>query len=140
MRVGFTGTSLGMAPPQREALAALLLELGASEVHHGDGVGADAELHAIARGLGLVVVLHPPTDPKKRAFCRAERVEPERPYLDRNRDIVDASTLLIAAPGEQAGERLRSGTWATVRYAQKRGRRILVVRPDGRREERPPRG
>ena len=35
---------------------------------------------------------------------------------------------------EQEGERLRSGTWATVRYARKKGRRVIVVRPDGSRD------
>jgi predicted Rossmann fold nucleotide-binding protein DprA/Smf involved in DNA uptake len=56
-----------------------------------------------------------------------------RPFLRRNRDIVDACQLLIVAPGEEA-ERRRSGTWATYRYARTVGRALLVVFPDGRTE------
>jgi predicted Rossmann fold nucleotide-binding protein DprA/Smf involved in DNA uptake len=50
--------------------------------------------------------------------------------LDRNRDIVDAAAVLIAAPKEMT-ETLRSGTWATVRYARKQGKQVWIVWPDG---------
>jgi hypothetical protein len=48
----------------------------------------------------------------------------------RNHDIVDETELLIACPGELA-EAVRSGTWATVRYARKLGRPIVIFWPDG---------
>ena len=41
-----------------------------------------------------------------------------------------ATDTLVAAPKEDE-EVVRSGTWATVRYARKAGRVVLVVRPDG---------
>jgi hypothetical protein len=105
-RVGFTGTSRGMTEAQRGAAAALR-ELGdVAEAHHGDCVGADAEFHALCQNLGIPVVIHPPSDPKKRAHCQGGQVLPERPYLDRNRAIVDAGDVLLAAPAEQEGERL----------------------------------
>jgi len=45
--------------------------------------------------------------------------------LDRNRFMVEyASTLLAVYNGEQRG-----GTAATVRYAQKMGREIIVIDP-----------
>ena len=47
------------------------------------------------------------------------------------RDLEYSRTVLIAAPAEQEGERLRSGTWATVRYARRLGRRVVLVCPDG---------
>jgi len=54
---------------------------------------------------------------------------PKEP-LARNRDIVNMSDILIAAPGEKA-EVLRSGTWATIRYARKMSRKLLVIYPKG---------
>lgn len=50
-------------------------------------------------------------------------------------DIVDATAVLVACPKEEEGEELRSGTWATVRYARRRHRPVYVVRPSGRVEE-----
>lgn len=48
--------------------------------------------------------------------------------LDRNRFMVDhASTLLAVYNGTQ-----RSGTGATVRYAQKKGREIFIIDPTSR--------
>lgn len=138
MRIGITGTSSDMTPAQRAALEAILRELGATELHHGDCVGADADAHAVAVGLGITVVVHPPEDARKRAYCQATRVEPPKPYLDRNRAIVDATTVLVATPWEQTGEHLRSGAWATVRYARRRGRRVVIVRPDGARQDSGP--
>jgi hypothetical protein len=135
MRVGFTGTSRGMTEAQRLAVAAVLRGLtGVEAGHHGDCVGADAEFHALCAELHITVVIHPPADPKKRAWCQGSRLEPEKPHPDRNHDIVNATDILVAAPAEPAGERLRSGTWATVRYARKRGRPIVIVRPDGTRQ------
>ncbi len=46
--------------------------------------------------------------------------------LDRNRDIVAAVSILIAAP-ETDIEEQRSGTWATVRYARKKGIPVVIV-------------
>jgi predicted Rossmann fold nucleotide-binding protein DprA/Smf involved in DNA uptake len=59
-----------------------------------------------------------------------EVAEPDE-YLKRNRAIVDGSEILVATPKEEDGEALRSGTWATVRYARKMGRVIYIVRPSG---------
>lgn len=55
---------------------------------------------------------------------------PEEAFLKRDHRIVDVTDKLIAAPG-QAAEVLRSGTWATVRYAVKIGRPGLTVYPGG---------
>lgn len=65
-----------------------------------------------------------------RAFCKGAVVtyKPE-PYLDRNHYMVDRCNLLIACP--EGIEALRSGTWATVRYARKRPRNHLIIYPDG---------
>jgi hypothetical protein len=126
--VGFTGTQRGMTPNQ---LSVVRFYLDPYEwVHHGDCIGADAQFHQAARRKGHPVDRHPPDNPSKRAFCDFDRDNREKPYLDRNHDIVDASSFMIVAPGEMQ-EQLRSGTWATFRYARKTGTKWVVVFPDG---------
>lgn len=127
MRIGFTGTQCGMSDWQKRQLKELLVLLGAAELHHGDCIGADAEAHEIAKRLKLRVVVHPPDDPKKRAFVTdADEWRQPLPYLVRNREIVDATFILIAAPlSDQM--RVRSGTWATWRYAKSKGRDTRIL-------------
>ena len=124
--VGFTGTRQGMTSAQAEVVATLLK---AGVLHHGDCVGADAQAHAIARENGLGVVIHPPTSTSLRAFCKGDLSWPLKPYLQRNRDIVDSTQELVATPA--GPEEQRSGTWSTIRYARKRGKPVTVVYPDG---------
>lgn len=135
-RVGFTGTRKGLTGYQRHELFQVLDELRKPpfEFHHGDCVGADEEAAGLAQQLGYRIVIHPPENKWYRAFCSADQILAEKPYLDRNRDIVDASDLVIACPG---GEKmvLRSGTWATVRYALKQGKHTIIIHPSGRRKE-----
>ena len=131
--VGFTGTQRGMTEKQELEVTAQLILLqqdGYGIFHHGDCIGADSQAHDIAKKLGYDIVLHPPDENYKRAFRTkgAVRIEPVRPYLLRNRDIVASSTFLIAAPKTEL-EELRSGTWTTVRYARKAGIFVKVVLP-----------
>lgn len=51
----------------------------------------------------------------------------------RNHDIVDATEWLIATP--KKFEEIRSGTWATVRYAKKVKKPVTIIWPDGSIEE-----
>jgi len=132
IKVGFTGTQVGMTEFQKATLKNKLIELIESvpnsllvptypkiEFHHGDCVGSDEQAHYMALELNLRVIVHPPEDPKKRAFCRgAFEYKKEKPYLDRNHDIVDETDCLLATPKCEV-EELRSGTWATYRYAKK---------------------
>jgi hypothetical protein len=116
---GFTGTRRGMTGFQRGQLFGFLDLQGITEFHHGDCLGADADADKIARSLGCHIVIHPPTDPKLRAFCfqEGDTLLAEKPYLIRNMDIVNAVGTMFAAPAEQV-EVQRSGTWMTIRYAR----------------------
>lgn len=130
MNVGFTGTQRGMTREQKETLDTFLSE-ECGEFHHGDCIGADAEAHEIALRLGYSVVIHPPINSSKRAFCAyAAQTRIAAQYLDRNKDIVIASQVLIATPGEKE-EQLRSGTWSTVRYAKALRKNVVLIFPDG---------
>lgn len=129
---GFTGTQAGMTPAQRAAVREIVA--GATEAHHGDCVGADEQFHSICRGLGIPVVLHPPDNGAKRAFCKgAIRAERVKPYLERDRDIVRVTSELVATPKEmREPTAIRAGgTWFTIRYAWARGSPVRVVLPDG---------
>ena len=133
MRVGFTGTAQGLTDIQFQSLGLLLQELkknGATELHHGCCIGADYAAHEIGQALGYEIVKHPPDNTSKMAECIGGTEWRPKPYLDRNHDIVDATVMLVATPKERY-EQLRSGTWATVRYATKRNRPITFVWPDG---------
>lgn len=134
MNIGFTGTQNGMTFSQRTVLRELLRGIFREEpsikhsFHHGDCVGADAEACEIAKNLGFWRVSHPPTNPNKRAFCEYDEIHMPKPYLERNRDIVDASERLYATPFE-FNNKLRSGTWYTYRYATDAMKfRVLIFR------------
>lgn len=133
MKTGFTGTQRGMTQEQKETLRGILAGRD-GEFHHGDCIGADAEAHDIAVEVGLQPIIHPPDNPTKRAFKQARPritfVRQAKPYLERNHDIVDETIELIATPGEGTPQ-LRSGTWATIRYARKLKRMVTIIYPDG---------
>jgi nucleoside 2-deoxyribosyltransferase len=129
MKVGFTGTRKGMTLEQQETFAQEFIKLNPTELHHGDAIGADEQAHNIAK-FRTKIVIHPPLNPSKRAYKRGDvHLEP-KPYLERNRDIVDSTDILIACPKEFS-EILKSGTWACTRYARSRSKPVLIIWPDG---------
>ncbi len=130
MKIGFTGTQKGMNSKQLEELRRFLQQIEAHELHHGDCMGADAQAHAIATALGLRIVIHPPTNPIKRAFCKGDKTLPEQEYIYRNYHIVEDTEMLIAAPKTDYYQ-LRSGTWATVRYALLLSKYVVILLPSG---------
>ncbi|HET7584983.1 MAG TPA: hypothetical protein VFK13_08750 [Gemmatimonadaceae bacterium] len=134
MIIGVTGTRRGISIAQLRAYTMLLDQNRPAEVHHGDAVGADAELHRAARALGFRIVVHPPLGKKHRAFCEGDVVHRPKSREARDRDVVDASDLLFAAPAEPGVEGPNTGTWYTVQYALWRGTPIVLVWPDGTRE------
>jgi hypothetical protein len=139
LRWGFTGTQRGMTQEQIKVFKRLFevqrglaasVEIPA-ELHHGDCIGADAQAHDMAVAVGICPVIHPPSDSGRRAFKKADDIRKPADYLKRNKNIVQATERLMAAPGEVI-ERMRgSGTWATIRAARKLRRPICIVRPDG---------
>lgn len=136
MHVGFTGSQEGMTRAQvnvvQKILEALSLKYPDEEnyLHHGDCVGADAEAHEMARAVGFFIFGHPPSNDSKRAFCEFDEAEEPYDYLYRNTRIAKSCDLLIATPKEYS-ERVRSGTWSTIRRGRKYKKKIVVVLPDG---------
>ena len=113
---GFTGTRTGMSVRQALQFREVIRWLRPGEFHHGGAVGADMQAAAALEAmLNLVVwqstiVVHPAG----------------RQPLMRNRAIVAACDILIAAP-ETDTEQLRSGTWATVRYARQAVKPVIML-------------
>ena len=134
MIVGFTGTQQEMTEAQSNMLMLVLYEINKAdpitEVHHGDCVGADYLFHSICYLMDYPIIIHPPINASKRAHCTgAIYTLPEKDYLVRNRDIVDASDAVIAVPAT-VHELKRSGTWSTYRYAVKQGKEVYLITPD----------
>ena len=132
--VGFTGTRKGMSFEQAQEVQRILSNLrgqGVAYFHHGDCQGSDELAHMLAHALEYSIIIHPPEISTHRAWCSsAVSIRGSKPYLVRNRDIVDESSLLIATPRESQMQ-LRSGTWSTVRYARMQRKPVHLVLPDG---------
>ena len=141
IKVGFTGTQVGMTDAQKTSIVKQLTrwakQHSSLEAHHGDCVGADADFHNICLANWpheLQVVLHPPIIPHKRSFCQSEgQINlPQKDYISRNHDIVDAVDCMIATPKETTMQWRGSGTWATIRYSQKISKPLRLFYPDGK--------
>ncbi len=145
MHLGFTGTRKGLQQPQFIALGNALKTLVETFIeqdykhiswHHGDCVGADKMFHDLInyykffKNTTDLIHIHPPQEDRYRAYCKGNVMHEEKPYLARNRDIVDLSDGLVACPDSKI-ELLRSGTWSTVRYARKQHGNIVIIYPDG---------
>jgi len=133
IKIGFTGTQVGMNNQQKKYLALffdrLLKEYDIESAHHGDCIGADSQFHNFAVYYKIKTVIHPPINKSKRAFCKSDEILPEDEYLIRNKNIVDAVDIIVATPKEDASI-LRSGTWSTIRYARKKQKRLLIIYPN----------
>jgi len=131
MKIGFTGTQSGITDYQMDAIAEALRTLkkhGFDEFHHGDCQGADTIASSIAIALDYKIILHPPINQSKRGWNACDYERPAKDYLDRNHDIVDEADFMIATPFRDV-EELRSGTWATIRYAMKKLKRMIIIYP-----------
>ena len=145
VKIGFTGTQQGMTDRQADGVLEVFTDYSPDfELHHGDCIGADAQAHTLALPHCSSVVIHPPKNPSKQAGMgtlarwpafggKSILVLPRKEYLDRNRDIVNQTTFLVATP-HTFEEVIRSGTWYTIRFAKKIGRHVCIIYPDGKTE------
>lgn len=137
--IGFTGTQRGWTKAQEDAVREFLLGRALHDTRvfrHGDCVGSDEQGAELAMELFYRVVSYPPKNPVKRAYADSHEVREPAPYLERDHNIVDDCQEVLATPAQRF-EILRSGTWATIRYARKIGKRVTVIYPDGSKEVTP---
>jgi hypothetical protein len=137
MKVGFTGTRKETSCDQHSALCRFVQTFtNVTEWHHGACVGADAESVGVAWAHAKTArrIAHPPSKVglvSREALDLSDVVLPPLPYLERNHAIVEAADILIACPkGPEQWQ--GSGTWATVRYARKLKKPIVIIWPDGK--------
>lgn len=135
MKIGFTGTRNGMTEYQKEEFVKLIKSLDITEFHHGDCIGADMEAHdlVVIHKNNIKMFSHPSNLKFLRAYCESF-IEKEKPLLERNKDIVNETELLIACPDtyfETYFEYKRSGTWSTIRYAKNQKKKYVIIFPDG---------
>lgn len=127
LHVGFTGGRRPATQHQEMWIRTTFerLFVPGAVLHHGDCVGKDEVAHRIAQSIGYMTVVHPPTISYLRAFCMGVDVRREpRPYLIRNEDIVRETSVLVAVP-DSPGHK-RSGTWYTVRFANRVEHDVIV--------------
>lgn len=135
MRLGFTGTRVGMTREQGLAFQLLISHRRFDplvEYHHGDCTGADEESHGVIRRTRprVTIIGHPPLNDKFRAFCDFDLEMSPLDYIERDFAIVDSVDYLVATP-RQTFEVRRSGTWTTMRYAARQKKPVMVIWPDG---------
>ena len=142
LQIGFTGSRQEPNKLQKDWLEAKLFDfkedlsggIFSDELigfHHGDCLGSDAYAHSIAKELKYWIVVHPPQSKSLRAYCQGNELMEELNYLERNWEIVRRCEILIALSSTNE-EIMRSGTWATVRYARKSEKTVYLCGPDGK--------
>ena len=136
MKIGFTGNRQGFTSAQNKTMGKIFTSLSAQveEAHHGDCVGSDLDFHFFVRNNlkgSVQIVVHPPINSKLRAFCPGDKILDQKEYLIRNKDIVDQADLIIATPAEFK-EKIRSGTWSTIRTARRCKKPLIIVFPNGK--------
>lgn len=130
--LGFTGSRYGMSEKQKEMTKIIVEYLKPSELHHGDCVGADKDCNDIVMNVlqNCERISHPGNISHLTAHCIVDKRLPIKKCLVRNRDIVKESDILIACPPTNE-EIVRSGTWATIRNARKKGIPICIITKEG---------
>ena len=132
--IGITASRKGISAQALETFEAVLQEHPElEELHHGDCVGGDEQIHMMVQNIvpEVRLVIHPPINEDLRANCKgAYKVLPKKDYMSRNHDIVNTSEVIVGFPNGNH-EIIRSGTWATLRFARKKNKKIIVIYPDG---------
>jgi hypothetical protein len=129
--VGFTGSRQRPTLAQAARIAEWLFTLDPKRACHGDCVGSDERFHGLAKMHLAKTCVHPPIDSKLRAWCEGDEVAEPKEYMERNEDVVAHADHLLAAPSGREREQPRSGTWATIRRARRKGIPRWIAFPDG---------
>lgn len=143
--LGVTGTRVGMTREQEVRLREFLLDKPPATLLHGACVGVDEEVALLVReqmGEDCHIVAWPGMSSRMggggpnhdslshRAMEVSDEVMDQRTHFARNREIVSRCSLLLVVPREMSRQP-RGGTWYTYDYADKVGRAIMILWPDG---------
>jgi hypothetical protein len=136
MILGVTGTRTNVMKVQVRGLWAEYKAAGEFRLIHGGAIGGDEIADSVARLYNLLSVDIYPCEPKRYEYWQRKikdditTIHEVRLPLVRNRIIARDCDRLLALPREMQ-ETLRSGTWATVRYARQNKKPITILFPDG---------
>jgi len=130
MIVGITGTRTGLSKNQIDKMNIFLDENDVSLIRHGDCIGADENIHNICSDRNIPIHIHPPSKRIYRAFCESDFIHREKEYLERNRDIVDNSDIVLGFPFNKKSIP-KSGTWYTINYCKQVRKTCIIIFPDG---------
>lgn len=135
--IGFTGTR---EDPSREQVRILTETLNSlyedgCNFHHACCTGADTIASIIANTVGYICIGHPPINTVfKSSYYIANEERSPKDYIERNRDIVNETSVLIAVPKYKVATR-KSGTHYTVSYAASIGKGVVVIEPNGNKRK-----
>lgn len=135
----FTGTRQGWTGAQFKGVRRvfhILKDQGCRTLLHGVCVGSDESADALAIDeFQFITVGYPGVNgqgqsPWRSHGCRCAMM-PEEEYQIRDHKMVDRSEAVVATPKGMFEETRGSGTWLTIRYAKKQGKRLYIVYPTG---------
>lgn len=75
-----------------------------------------------------MIHIHPCTLSDQRVYLAGDKGEQPVNPLVRNHTMVDLASVVIATPSSLK-EQQRSGTWATIRYARKQKKEVILLNP-----------
>lgn len=132
MIVGFTGTRRGLTRLQRARLELVAAELPDVILFvHGGCHGADSEADDVFARLAYPRRVRPGPTSHEFSWHKGAEVMAVQPNLTRNAEIVADADLLIACPSNYVNIPRGSGTWQTIRCAQRARVPVHFVWNDG---------
>lgn len=133
MKYGFTGTRHGLTAEQLHCLQDVAIDM--TKGSHGACFGADREFHGLFPAIPMEIY---PSDEGQHqwavATCKGAKdvIHPIMLPIPRNHQIVNTVERMVAAPLGHIEQFRGSGTWATIRYARKLRRPLIILWPGGR--------
>lgn len=131
MDVGITGTRNGLSLEQERYALRDIPWSSIDALHSGDCIGVDEQLHNIAISVSVRSIGHPPIKNDMRAFCEFHIENKPKGYFHRNRNIVNSSEIMYGFPPTE-DDPGKGGTWYTINYSIKKGKKTIIVRPSGK--------
>lgn len=138
-KIGFIGTRHGMSESQKAAFEEFIQSKEFTEFHHGDCIGSDKQAHEIVDHFrkdsqkDIKIIGHPPKSQKTRAYCDFDIEMIPDTFYNRNHHIIEATDIFVANP--DVSERVKSGTWDSIRYARRMKKSVYIIHKSGRIEK-----
>jgi hypothetical protein len=134
--LSFTGIADGLTMPQRRIITNQLIRYDPAQHAFAVGGAPGVDIEVALQGLHLGFHVHAvlpsaPYHPEGAVACTThEVVAPGRnaseSYMKRNSRLAEICYCMVAFPATNT-ERLRSGTWSTVRRARTLGRPVRII-------------